>query len=90
MENFKVICAWCGVFIRGNSEASKISHGICRTCLAKQMEEIQKEKDEPLSNPFTMTLCPCRDYVDCEICQQCDSCCDCDDIDTLGYHQEYH
>jgi len=44
-EGFKVICAWCQDFIKGDLEGTQISHGCCKKCFAKQLEEAEKAKE---------------------------------------------
>lgn len=37
-QKFKVLCGWCGCFLYGDALAppENVSHGICKSCLAKQ------------------------------------------------------
>lgn len=44
-----VVCAWCGVILRGDpTEAVNVSHGMCRDCEQRVMEEIARleERDD--------------------------------------------
>lgn len=43
-----VVCAWCGCLLRGDpTEKENISHGMCRECEERVMEEITRfEEDE--------------------------------------------
>ncbi len=36
----KVICAWCNKFLRGNPDATEVSHGICQECLAVELKSL--------------------------------------------------
>lgn len=40
-ERFKVICAWCKCHIRGDEDAPRVSHGMCTSCVAEQLKELQ-------------------------------------------------
>ena len=48
MPDQAVICAWCKAHISGppTDDPDKISHGICKGCRKKQLEEVEKLKKE--------------------------------------------
>lgn len=37
--DFRVICAWCDKFLRGDPNAESLSHGICEDCVEKYFPE---------------------------------------------------
>lgn len=42
-NDVKVICAWCQKHMKGREDAPFISHGVCRDCFNKQMDDLKKE-----------------------------------------------
>ncbi len=46
--NPSVYCAWCKAHISGpqTSDQDKVSHGICKECRKKQLEEVKNLKKE--------------------------------------------
>ena len=44
----KVICAWCGQLL-GVKDGKGVSHGICKGCKSKTLEELNKEAGNELS-----------------------------------------
>ena len=38
-EELKIICSWCGAHMSGPTDSEYVSHGICKECFAKLMEE---------------------------------------------------
>ncbi len=38
----RVVCSWCGAVIaEGNGHNGPVSHGICPTCLAAQLKDLE-------------------------------------------------
>lgn len=46
MDDFKVVCAWCGHHISGSDGAANTSHGICQGCSERQREEFEATRTE--------------------------------------------
>ena len=45
-DKHTVICAWCGKLIEQGSRVKPASHGICQSCLEKQLKELSEyDKD---------------------------------------------
>ena len=42
-KDTKVICSWCQKHLKGREDAPSISHGVCRDCFNKQMDDLEKE-----------------------------------------------
>jgi len=40
MKETKTECAWCGVHMRGNPEAERVTHSICSVCEAVENRKI--------------------------------------------------
>jgi hypothetical protein len=41
----KVICAWCKVILQDDPKDNQpVSHGICKACKEKMLEELRNEK----------------------------------------------
>ena len=45
---FKIVCAWCGEFMRGDALAppENVSHGLCKSCKAEQEKLLDDRKRE--------------------------------------------
>ena len=43
--DWRVICAWCKLLLRGEEEAANTSHTICNSCAVKQKLEFEEYEE---------------------------------------------
>ena len=42
----KVVCCYCGAFLRGDKNSTTISHGSCVPCARQAIDDLERSTDE--------------------------------------------
>lgn len=48
-DSLKVVCGWCGKFLRGDPGSDRVSHGMCESCAEKWRADAKARKRNPVT-----------------------------------------
>ena len=62
-DALKVVCGWCGKFLRGDPRSDKVSHGMCEPCGAKWLADAKARKRNPMTRRKARAMLHRHEYA---------------------------